>query len=152
MLIETSWSRTVRVVEAVGKPKVAEIPVVPLPELVASPCDPGVMLIVATVGDEELQFAPFVTSTVVPSLYRPVAMNCSVPPVGIEGPCGLISMASKMAVVTVRLAEPATAPEVAPMIVLPPPIVVTTPMVPDVLLTVATLETDELHCAELVTS
>ena len=145
MLIETSWSCTVSVVEAVSEPEATEILVFPEPALVASPCNPEVLLIVATVADEEAQVAVVVMFEVVPSMYSPVAVNCSVPPVGMDGPCGLISMAARIAFVTVRLPDPATAPEVALMTVLPLPVLVAIPLLPGVLLTVATLATDELQ-------
>lgn len=145
MLIETSWSCTVSVVEAVSDPKLAEILVVPVPALVARPCDADELLIAATVADEEAHVAFVVMFAVVPSVYSPVAVNCSVPPVGMAGPCGLISMAARIAVVTVRLPDPTTVPDVALMTVLPLPVLVAIPLLPDVLLTVATVGTDELQ-------
>ena len=53
---------------------------------------------------------------------------------------------------TVKLADPVTAPDVALIVVFPLLIVLVNPPLPGVLLTVATLGTDELQCAELVTS
>lgn len=63
----------------------------------------------------------------------------------MDGLCGLISMAAKIAFVTVRLLEPATVPEVAVITVLPLPVLVAIPLLPDVLLTVATFGTVELQ-------
>jgi hypothetical protein len=63
----------------------------------------------------------------------------------MDGLCGLTSIAANTAVVTVRLLDPATLPEVAVMTVLPLPVLVATPLLPDVLLTVATLGTVELQ-------
>jgi hypothetical protein len=74
-----------------------------------------------------------------------VAVNGWVLPNRMDGPCGLISMAAKIAVVTVKLPDPATPPEVALMTVLPLPVLVAVPLLPGVLLTVATLGTDELQ-------
>jgi hypothetical protein len=118
----------------------------------ASPTDPGVLPIVATAANEEAQVTDVVMFAVDPSVYSPVAVNCCEPPIGIDGLCGLTSMAAKIAFVTVRLPDPATAPKVALMTVLPLPVLVAIPLLPDVLLTVATLGTDELQWAELVTS
>ena len=145
MLTETSCSCTVRVVEAVSGPTLAEISAVPLPALVASPCDPEVLLIVATVAEEEAQFAVVVMFGVDPSVYSPMAVNCSVPPVEMDGLWGLISMAARSAAVTGRLPDPATPPRVALMTVAPLPVLVAIPLLPGVLLTVATAATDELQ-------
>jgi hypothetical protein len=144
-LMETNWSCTVRVVEAVSGPTLAEISAVPLPALVASPCDPEVLLIVATVAEEEAQFAVVVMFGVDPSVYSPMAVNCCVPPVEMDGLWGLISMAARSAAVTVRLPDPVTAPDVALMTVAPLPVLVAIPLLPGVLLTVATAATDELQ-------
>jgi hypothetical protein len=64
--IETSWSCTVRVVEAVSPLKLAEILVSPVPVLTARPC--AELLIVATVGAEELQVTLAEIFAEVPSL------------------------------------------------------------------------------------
>jgi len=63
----------------------------------------------------------------------------------MDGLCGLTSIVASTAVVTVRLRDPATLPEVAVITVLPLPVLVATPLIPAVLLTVATLGTDELQ-------
>jgi hypothetical protein len=142
----------VRVVEPTSEPEIAEILVVPEPALVASPIDPGVLPTAATVGDEEAHVTNVVMLAVDPSVYSPVAVNCCEPPIEMDGLCGLTSMAARIAVVTVRLPDPVTAPKVALMTVLPLPVLVAIPVLPEVLLTVATLEIDELQWAELVTS
>jgi hypothetical protein len=64
--IETSWSCTVRVVEAVSALKLAEILVSPVPVLTAMPCDE--LLIAATVGAEEFQVTLAEIFAEVPSL------------------------------------------------------------------------------------
>lgn len=145
-------SCTARVVEPTSEPDVAEIIVVPALALVNSPSDPGALPLVATVADEEAHVTDVVMFAVEPSVYSPVAVNCCEPPIGMDGLCGLTSMAAKIALVTVRLPDPVTVPTVALMTVLPLPVLVTIPLLPEVLLTVATLGTDELQCAELVTS
>jgi len=95
--------------------------------------------------DEEAHVTEVVMFAVDPSVYRPVAVNCSVPPIGTDGLSGLISMAARTTVVTVRLAEPVTAPDVALMTVVPLPVLVANPLLPGVLLTVATPGTEELQ-------
>jgi hypothetical protein len=144
-LIATSESCTASDVEPTSEPDVAEIIVVPALALVASPTDPGVLPIVATVADEETQVTDVVMFAVDPSVYSPVAMNCCEPPIGMDGLSGLTSMAARIAFVTVRLPDPVTVPDLARMTVLPLPVLVAIPLLPDVLLTVATLGTDELQ-------
>jgi hypothetical protein len=151
-LIATSGSCTARVVEPATEPDVAEIMVVPALALVASPSDPGVLPIVATSADEEAHVTDVVMFAVDPSVYSPVAVNSCEPPIEIDGLCGLTSMAAKIAFVTVRLPDPVTVPDLARMTVPPLPVLVAIPLLPDVLLTVATLGTDELQWTELVTS
>ena len=51
------------------------IVVVPVPSVLASPCDPGVLLIVAAAAFDELQCPDCVTSCVLPSVYVPNAVN-----------------------------------------------------------------------------
>lgn len=57
-----SGAVNVNVVEPTTDPSVALIVVVPVPTSVAKPADPGLLLIVATVGSEELQVAIAVRS------------------------------------------------------------------------------------------
>jgi hypothetical protein len=68
MLSDSKRSCTVRVVEAVIELKLAEMVAVPLPVLTPSPCEPGVLLIVATFADEEAQVAVVVIFATVPSV------------------------------------------------------------------------------------
>lgn len=75
----------------------------------------------------------------------PVAVNCCVAPLGIDGLWGLISMAANTTLVTVRLPDPVTLPMVALMTVFPLAVVAVLPFVPGVLLTVATPAADELQ-------
>src|SRR5258708_19557160 len=86
-LIETRGFCTVKIVEPASEPAVAEILVVPKPALVASPCEPDVLLIVATAADEEAHATAVVMFAVVPSVYSPVATNSSTPPIGMNGLC-----------------------------------------------------------------
>src|SRR5947199_10855308 len=76
---------TVRTVEPETDPEVALIVVEPVPTAVARPWLPVVLLMVATAVTDEAQVTEVVRSRVLPSLKVPVAVNCCVPPVTIEG-------------------------------------------------------------------
>ena len=80
-----------------------------MPTAVARP----VLLIVATVVDEEFHVAVLVRFCVVPSLKVPVAVNCSVFPMAIEGFAGVTAMDASVAGVTVSVVLPETELEVA---------------------------------------
>ena len=67
---------TVRVVLLVMALEAAMIFVDPVPIVVASPCDPVALLMVATVAVAELQCTVLVMSCVLPSVNVPVAWNC----------------------------------------------------------------------------
>ena len=81
----------------------------PLPTAVARP----VLLIVATVVEEELHVAVLVRFCVVLSVKVPVAVNCSVFPMVMEGFAGVTAMDASVAGVTVNVVLPETEPEVA---------------------------------------
>lgn len=69
MEIETkAGPLTVMVVEAEMELAVAEMVAVPWPELVASPLLPATLLMMATVANDEFQFATVVRSCVRPSV------------------------------------------------------------------------------------
>jgi hypothetical protein len=95
---------TVRVVEPETEPDVAPIVVEPVPRLVASPLLPVVLLIVATPVAEELHVTDVVKFWVVPSLKVPVAVNCCVAPVTIEGFAGVTASDVSVAGATVTVA------------------------------------------------
>ena len=80
-----------------------------MPTDVAKP----VVLIVATVEEEEFHVAVLVRFWVVPSLKVPVAVNCWVFPMAIEGFAGVTAMDASVAGVTVSVVLPETEPEVA---------------------------------------
>ena len=103
------------------------------------------MLIVATVGDEEAQVTDVVMFAVDPSVYSPVAVNGCDTPIEMVGLSGPISIVARILLVTIKFADPVTLPEVALMSVPPSPVLVANPPLPGVLLTVATLGTDELQ-------
>jgi hypothetical protein len=64
----TKPAGTVKVVEPVMPPEAAAIVVVPAPVAVAKPCEPDVLLIVATPAAEELHVAQSVRFRVLASL------------------------------------------------------------------------------------
>src|SRR5690348_470826 len=67
---------TVRVVDPDTLPEVAATVVVPIPTLVARPCDPAVLLTLATLGLLETHCTVVVMFWVEPSVNVPVAVNC----------------------------------------------------------------------------
>jgi hypothetical protein len=76
---------------------------------VASPA----VLIVATLAAEELHVAVLVRFCVLASVYVPVAVNCCVLPLAIEGVAGVTAIDTSVAAVTVSVVLPETVPEVA---------------------------------------
>jgi hypothetical protein len=74
-----------------------------------------------------------------------VAENCYEVPNVIDGLAGVIAMDTRAAGVTVRTAVPDTELDVAVMVVIPAPKLVTRPALPEVLLTVATDAADEVQ-------
>lgn len=62
-----------------------------------------------------------------PSLNVPVAVNCCVNPLAIEGLAGVTLMDVSVAAVTVRVVEPEIAPETAVIVVVPAPTVEASP-------------------------
>jgi len=78
-----------------------------------------VLLIVATLVFEELQFTESVISTWIPSSSVPTALYCWVSPELIEEFVGVISMETRFATVTLTLVEPLMVAEVAVTVALP---------------------------------
>jgi hypothetical protein len=116
MAIETSVAAvTVSTVEPFNDPDVAEIVAVPCPTLVANPA----ALIVAVAGVSEDQRAVFVSSSILPSVYVPVAVNCWIVPGAIEGVDGVMATEASAAPVTVNVVDPLTEPELAEIVALP---------------------------------
>jgi hypothetical protein len=134
---------TVRSVESDAPPHVAAIVVVPVASEVTRPLDPAVLLIVATVWDEEFQDANAVRSCIVLSENVPVAMNCLFDPTVMVGLTGVTARDAIVADVTVRVVEPETLPEVAVIVVWPGATEVAMP-----LLIVATVSAEELHVTD----
>jgi hypothetical protein len=118
---------TVRVVDPVTDPLVAETFAVPVSMLVATPCVPAALLIVATAGVSELHTTVPVMFCVLPSVNVPVAVNGSVVPSGTVGIAGVNAIETKTAGVTVSVVDPMITPDVAVTVVLPTATVPTTP-------------------------
>ena len=74
---------------------------------------PPLAVMLATDGLLEAQVTELVRFCVVPSLKVPVAVNCSVFPMAIEGFAGVTAMDANVAGVTVSVVLPETEPEVA---------------------------------------
>jgi hypothetical protein len=70
-------------------------------------------VIVATDAVTELHVAPLVKFCVELSEKVPVAVNCSVAPLPIEGFAGVTAIDTSVAAVTVRVVDPVMAPEAA---------------------------------------
>jgi hypothetical protein len=133
---------TVNVVLPETVPEVAWMVVDPVPAALARPA----ALIVATVAAEELHVAVLVRFCVLASVYVPVAVNCCVLPLAIDGFAGVTAIDTNVAAVTVSVVLPETLPEVAWMVVDPAPTALARPAV----LIVATVAAEELHVAVLV--
>src|SRR5260370_9294568 len=70
-------------VEGAAPAMAAVIVVVPCPRLVARPCEPGALLMLATRVFDELQATARVTSCAPPTPKVAVALNCCVPAKGM---------------------------------------------------------------------
>lgn len=99
-------STTVIVVELKTAPSCAPIVVVPAPSPVARPRDPAALETTAIAGLPDDQTASAVRSWVVLSLKMPVAVNCAVPPVGINGFDGVRLIATSDGTVVVVVVVP----------------------------------------------
>src|ERR1035441_330859 len=117
--VKTKPAVTVNVVEPLIAPDVASIVVVPKPANVANPCEPDALLIVATLGPDELHAAVLVRVCVLASLYVPVAVNGCVVPTAIEAFPGVTAIDTSTAAVTVSVVEPVMLPSVALMLEAP---------------------------------
>jgi hypothetical protein len=107
---------TVSSVEPLIEFTLAPIVVDPVTDPIARP----VALTGATVGLEELHDALAVKSFDEPSLYVPVAANCSVKPLAIVGFAGVTAMDTRIAGVTVSVSAGLTMlPSVAVMLLVP---------------------------------
>src|ERR1700674_5721864 len=92
---------------------------VPVPTPVASP--PA--LILAVPGVPEVHVTLVVRFCVVPFVYFPVAVNCLVRPLAMDGAFGVTPMDTNATGVTVKIAVPEMLPETAMIVEVPVPIV-----------------------------
>jgi hypothetical protein len=125
----------VKSVDPVMDPEVAVIELWPVAMVLASP----LVLTAATPTAELLQVTELVRSRVLPSVYVPVAVNCWVVPMAIDGFAGVTATDTKAALVTFRVVDPLTFPEAAAMVVVPVPV----PEASPALETVATAGAEE---------
>jgi hypothetical protein len=121
---------TVRVAGgAFTPPALMPIMVEPVASVLANPIVPAASLMVATPIVLEVQYPDCVRSWVVPSVYVPVAVNCCGMPTGTLAVGGLMAIETSVAAVTVSTVEPEIVPEVALMVVVPIPVLMTNPVV-----------------------
>jgi len=80
---------------------------------VAAPVARPPLLIEAKPGADVLHVAEAVTFCVLLSVYVPVAVNCCVPPTGMEAFAGLTAIETTVGAATVSVVEPLTDPEEA---------------------------------------
>jgi hypothetical protein len=114
---------TVSTVEPLIAPDVALIVEVPTPAPVARPA----VVIVAVEVVPELHVTVLVKFCVLPSLNVPVAVNCWVAPLVIEGFAGVTAIDCSVAAVTVSNVDPAIDDDVAVMVEVPTPAPVASP-------------------------
>src|SRR5512144_1274324 len=108
---------------------------------------------VATPMSEEFQFTSDVKSCVVLSVNIPVAVNCTVVPIGIVVLVGVVAIDTSTADVTVSVADDeGTESIVAVIVAVPMSTAVVRPFEPGVSLTVATAVLDVAQVANDVTS
>ena len=112
--IETS-AGTVSVVLPLTPPEFAEMVLVPVARVVATPA----VLMVATVAVEDAHATVDVRFCVEPSVYVPVAVNGSVRPFATLGFAGVTAMDVSAAAATVSVVLPTTLPEVAEIVLVP---------------------------------
>ena len=133
---------TVKVAEPDLPPDVAVIVAVPADTPVASPGDTTV----ATAMGSEVHVTVLLMLALVPSEKLPVATKVCVPPICTVGAKGATVMELNVAAVTVKVAEPALAPDVAVIVAVPADWPVATPGYT----TVATASGSEVHVTVLL--
>jgi len=118
--------------------------------VLARPCEPAALLMVATPVLLEAHVDMAVTSWTELSVYVPVAMNCCGKPFATLGLAGVTSMLTTTAGVTTKGVFPEIVPVVAVMVVEPTPAAKAAPCEPAALLMVDAAELDELHSTVVV--
>ncbi len=141
---------TVRTDEPVTPLSVALIVEGPIATPVAKPCDPAVFEIVATEGVAEAHVTWLVRFCVELSEYVPLAVNCSVSPLGTLGFTGETAIDCKTAALTVSTVELVTPLSVALIVEVPIITPVAKPCDPDAFEIVATEGVAEAHVTWLV--
>ena len=142
MLMDTRWAvETVKVVEPLTAPSVAEMVVVPVARLPTKPR----LFMVAVAGLEEPQRTESVRSSVLVSLKVPVAVNCFVVPTAMLEFAGVTAIETNVALLTLSEAVPVTEPEIALIVADPVPIDVARPEA----LTVAVPGSDDVHVTDV---
>ena len=124
---------TVSTVEPTTDPDVAVIVLLPGANVEANP--PALIVAVAVVPETHVTEA--VRFCVLLSLYVPIAVNCCVRPLAIDGLAGVTAIDCNVAAVTVSTVEPTTDPDVALTVLVPTATAVANP--PAVMLAVATV-------------
>jgi len=115
---------TVRLVDPEIEPDVAVIVAVPAARPLARP----VVVMLAMLPATALHVTELVRFCVEPSLKVPVAVNCSVTPIGTEGLGGVTAMEESAPAMTVSVVEPLMPPgDVAVMLEVPVALVVASP-------------------------
>jgi hypothetical protein len=136
---------TVRLVDPEIEPEVAVIVAVPAVRPLARPA----VVMLAMLPATALQVTELVRFCVEPSLKVPVAVNCSVTPIGTEGLAGVTAIEESDAAVTVSIVEPLIPlGDVAVMLDVPVAFVVASPPA----LIAATAVWEDVHTAVLVRS
>jgi len=132
---------TVKFVEPLTAPRVAEMVVVPVARL---PTEPRLFM-VAVAGLEELQRTDSVRSCVLLSLKVPVAVNGFVVPTAMLEFAGVTAIETNVALLTLSEAVPVTEPEIALIVADPVPTDVARPKA----LTVAVPGTEDVHVTDV---
>jgi len=142
MLMDIRWAvETVKLVEPLTAPSVAEMLVVPVARL---PTEPRLFMVAVT-GLEEPQRTDSVRSSVLLSLKVPVAVNCFVVPTAMLEFAGVTAIDTNVALFTLSEAVPVIEPEIALIVADPVPTEVARPEA----LTVAVPETDDVHVTDV---
>jgi len=151
MAIDTSTAAvTVNCAFPLIAPETAVMLAVPTPTLVASPCVGPVLLMVPAAGVSEDQVTVPVRFCVLPSVNVPIAVYCWLVPNAIDPSAGVTPNDTSAAALTVSWVVPLIAPDVAVMLAVPVPSLLTNPGV--VLLIAPTVVVSELHCTVAVMS
>ena len=129
--------------------RLAVMLLVPTPTPVATP-PPVPLVIVAVVVVPEVHATLVVMFAVVASLYVPVAVNCCVAPLAIDGLAGVTAIEASVAAVTVSTSAVEVTPDrLAVMLLVPTPTPVATPP-PVPLVIVAVVVVPEVHATLVV--